>query len=283
MKKPTTYRVAGVQMEPKFAEVATNRSIMITRVAAAAADDVRLIVFPECALTGYGFDSRDEALRCAEPADGPTSQAMRNAIRRLDIFVIYGFLEADGDRLYNACVLVGPRGVVGSYRKVHLPHLGVDRWVDPGDRPFAVHDAGGFKVGMHICYDGSFPETGRVLSLMGADLLVLPTNWPTHSETAAEHMIATRALENTVYAMAVNRVGEERGFRYIGRSSIAAPDGQVMAFAGAAREQVITADIDPAKARQKHLIRVPGLHEIDRFADRRPGFYGPIVEPNGRS
>ena len=282
MIKPTTFRVAGVQMEPKFAEVATNCSTMLIRVAAAATDNVRLVVFPECALTGYGFDSRDEARHCAEPVDGPTSQAMRNAIRKLDIFVIYGFLEADGDRLYNACVLVGPRGVVGSYRKVHLPHLGVDRWVDPGDRPFAVHDAGGVKVGMHICYDGSFPETGRVLSLLGADLLVLPTNWPTHSETAAEHMIATRALENTVYAMAVNRVGEERGFRYIGRSSIAAPDGQVIAFAGAAREQVITAEIDPAKARQKRLIRVPGLHEIDRFADRRPGFYGPIVEPNGR-
>jgi predicted amidohydrolase len=281
--KPTTFRVAGVQMEPKFAEVAINRSTMLIRVAAAATDNVRLVVFPECALTGYGFDSRDEARHCAEPVDGPTSQAMRNAIRKLDIFVIYGFLEADGDRLYNACVLVGPRGVVGSYRKVHLPHLGVDRWVNPGDRPFAVHDAGGVKVGMHICYDGSFPETGRVLSLLGADLLVLPTNWPTHSETAAEHMIATRALENTVYAMAVNRVGEERGFRYIGRSSIAAPDGQVIAFAGAAREQVITAEIDPAKARQKRLIRVPGLHEIDRFADRRPGFYGPIVEPNGRS
>jgi predicted amidohydrolase len=280
--KPTTFRVAGVQMEPKFAEVAINRSTMLIRVAAAATDNVRLVVFPECALTGYGFDSRDEARHCAEPVDGPTSQAMRNAIRKLDIFVIYGFLEADGDRLYNACVLVGPRGVVGSYRKVHLPHLGVDRWVNPGDRPFAVHDAGGVKVGMHICYDGSFPETGRVLSLLGADLLVLPTNWPTHSETAAEHMIATRALENTVYAMAVNRVGEERGFRYIGRSSIAAPDGQVIAFAGAAREQVITAEIDPAKARQKRLIRVPGLHEIDRFADRRPGFYGPIVEPNGR-
>jgi 5-aminopentanamidase len=282
MSQPGTYRVVGVQMEPKIGEVATNRTSMITRLTAAAADGAHLVVFPECALTGYGFASRAEALRVAEPADGPSSQAIKSALKRLDVFVVYGFLEADGDRLFNACLLVGPRGVVGVYRKVHLPMLGVDRWVDPGDRPFAVHDAGGLKIGMHICYDGSFPETGRVLSLLGADLLVLPTNWPTHSETAAEHMIATRALENTVYAIAVNRIGEERGFRFIGRSSIAAPDGQVMACAGVSREQVISADVDVAKARQKHLVRVPGLHEINRFADRRPGFYGPIVEPNGR-
>jgi predicted amidohydrolase len=135
---------------------------------------------------------------------------------------------------------------------------------------------------MHICYDGSFPESGRVLALLGADILVLPTNWPTHSECAAEHMIATRAMENTVYAMAVNRVGEERGFRFIGRSSIAAPNGEVLAYASQTSEEILYADVDPTRARQKHLVRVPGKHEINRFADRRPSFYAPIGAPNGR-
>ncbi|HKM53406.1 MAG TPA: carbon-nitrogen hydrolase family protein, partial [Isosphaeraceae bacterium] len=60
------------------------------------------------------------------------------------------------------------------------------------------HELAGLRIGMHLCYDGSFPETARVLTLLGADLLVLPTNWPTHSECAAEHMIPTRAMENTV-------------------------------------------------------------------------------------
>ena len=155
-------------------------------------------------------------------------------------------------------------------------------FVDPGDRPFAVHDAGGLKVGMHICYDGGLPRVGRVLTLLGAELLVLPTNWPTHSECAAEHMIATRAMENVVYAMAVNRVGEERGFRFIGRSSIAARPASASRSPAPDREEILYADIDPAKARQKRLVRVPGKHEIDRIADRRPGFYGPIVAPNGR-
>ena len=179
-------------------------------------------------------------------------------------------------------VLAGPDGVVGSYRKVHLPFLGIDMFVDPGDRPFAVHDAGGLKVGMHICYDGGFPETARVLALLGADLLVLPTNWPTHSECAAEHMIPTRAMENTVYVMAVNRVGEESGFRFIGASSIVDPSGRRARQGGARSEEVLQAEIDPSLARRKHLVRVPGRHEIDRIADRRPGFYQILVAPNGR-
>ena len=99
---------------------------------------------------------------------------------------------------------------------------------------------------------------------------------------AAEHMIPTRAMENTVYVMAVNRVGLESGFRFIGTSSIVDPSGRVLARAGSDSEEVIQAEIDPAIARRKHLVRVPGRHEIDRIADRRPRFYQPLVAPNGR-
>ena len=277
-----TIRVAGVQMEPKMGAVARNVDAILERLAVAADDGARLIVFPECALTGYGFQSREEALPCAESLDGPSCARVAAACRERTVWAIYGFLELDGPKLFNACALVGPEGPIATYRKVHLPFLGVDRHVDPGDRPFAVHEAAGIKVGMHICYDGAFPEPARVMTLLGAELLVLPTNWPTHSECAAEHMIATRAMENVVYAMAVNRVGEERGFRFIGRSSIAATSGQILAFASHDAEEILYADVDPAKARQKRLIRVPGAHEIDRIADRRPEFYGPIVAPNKR-
>ncbi len=270
-------RIAAVQMDPKIGAVSNNRDVIVSRLKVAAEDSARLVVFPECALTGYGFESRGEAIPFGEPADGPSAAHLAKVCQALDVWVVYGFLESDGEKLYNACILIGPDGVVATYRKVHLPFLGVDRFTDKGDRPFAVHDAGGVKIGMHICYDGSFPESGRVLTLLGADLLVLPTNWPTHSECAAEHMIATRAMENTVYAMAINRVGEERGFRFIGRSSIAGTNGQILAIASTEREEILYADIEPERARNKHLVRVPGKHEIDRVKDRRPEFYGPIV------
>jgi predicted amidohydrolase len=136
---------------------------------------------------------------------------------------------------------------------------------------------------MHICYDGGFPEVGRVLTLLGADVLVLPTNWPRHAECAAEHMMVCRAMENHVYAMAVNRVGEEAGFRFIGRSSIVAPGGAVLAAAGAEEPTILYATVEPALARNKRLVRVPGLHVIDRLADRRPAFYAPLIALNDRS
>lgn len=275
-------RVAGVQMDPKLGEVARNLGVIEERLRHAAGQGAGLVVFPECALTGYGFGSREEAMEVAQEVPGPATEKVAAACSEAGAYAIFGLIERDGDRLYNACTLVGPQGVVGTYRKVHLPYLGVDRHVDPGDRPFEVLEAGGLRVGMHICYDGAFPEAGRVMSLLGADLLVLPTNWPTRAESAAAHLVPCRAMENTVYAMAVNRVGEERGFRFIGRSSIADPDGEIVATASADGEEVIFADVDPARARQKRLVRRPGLHEINRIADRRPSFYGRIVEPNGR-
>lgn len=276
-------RIAAVQMDPKLGEIDANRRAILQHLGEAAKNGASLVAFPECALTGYGFASRAEALASAEPIPGQSVAMIAQACATLGTFCVFGLLEADGDRLFNACVLVGPEGLVGSYRKIHLPFVGVDRFADPGDRPFAVHEANGLRIGMHICYDGAFPESARVLTLLGADLLILPTNWPTHSETAAEHMMSCRALENVVYTMAVDRVGTESGFEFIGRSSITDTAGNRLAFASADREEILYADIEPAKARAKKLIRRPGLHEVDRIGDRRPSFYGLICEPNGRA
>ncbi|WP_165232430.1 carbon-nitrogen hydrolase family protein [Aquisphaera insulae] len=284
MNHPETVRVAAVQMEPSLGQVAENLARIEAGLGRAAEAGARLAVFPECALSGYGFGSREDGMAHAVPVDGEEIGRIAQAVNRTGCSCILGLLERDGDRLYNACTLVGPGGVIGTYRKVHLPFLGIDMFVDPGDRPFAVHEIAGLglRVGMHICYDGSFPESARIMSLLGADLLVLPTNWPTHSEAAAEHMVSCRAMENTVYYLAVNRVGVESGFRFIGSSSIADPAGNVLCRAPADREEILIADIDPQRARKKHLVRVPGRHEINRIADRRPSYYGPLVQPNGK-
>lgn len=278
----TPLRVTAAQIEPRLGCVAENLERMIRLAGMAARAGSTLIVFPECALTGYCFASREEAMEVAEPFPGPSVARLAEVCRESSIHVAFGMLERDGDRLYNAAALVGPDGPIGSYRKIHLPFLGVDAFADPGDRPFAVHSllGGALRVGMHICYDGSFPESGRVLALLGADLLLLPTNWPTRSECAAEHLAACRAHENVVYAMAVNRVGSERGFQFIGRSSIADPSGTLLARAGAVSEELLHAEIVPALARRKRLVRVPGKHEIDRFRDRRPEFYAEITRPD---
>jgi predicted amidohydrolase len=189
-------------------------------------------------------------------------------------------VEQEQDRLFNAAVLVGPQGVLGHYRKIHLPYLGLDQFTTPGDRLFRVDHVANVRIGMSICYDGSFPESTRSLALLGADLIVLPTNWPPGAETTAQYVTNARAVENNVYFMAVNRVGVERGFRFIGHSKIADPHGNTLAEAPGTDEEILYAEVDPHLARRKHLVRVPGKHEIDRMADRRPEMYGLLTEPH---
>ena len=270
------FQVSAVQMDVKIGDKAHNLARIEEFARAAAAGGSRLIVFPECALTGYCFESREEAYEYSEPVPGPAVERMTSVAAELDVLIVFGLLERDGERLFNALSLVCPEGQLASYRKVHMPHLGVDHFADPGDRPFAVHDTSLCRLGMNICYDGAFPESARVMTLAGADLIVLPTNWPPGAEEFAAYAINTRAMENVVYYLAANRVGRERGFQFIGTSRICDVHGRSLAEAANKSEVILSATIDPAVARQKRLERVPGMHWIDRIADRRPEFYGDI-------
>lgn len=273
-------KIAGVQWDNKIGEVQANLDRMIAFHRETRRNGAELTVFPECALSGYCFTSREEALPFSQTIPGPATEAFQQVCREVGGAVIFGLLERDGDRLFNALAFVSGNGVVGSYRKIHLPLLGIDRFTDYGDRPFAVQEYQGVKIGMNICYDGGFPETARCLTLLGADIVVLPTNWPPGAECAAEYTSNARAIENTIYYMAVNRVGTERDVTFVGRSRICDPLGKTIATADASSETILYAEIDVAKARNKQLIRVAGENEVNRIADRRPEMYGLLVEPH---
>ncbi len=273
-------RIAAVQMDVTLADIAGNLSRMITKTRETRAAGAELTIFPECALTGYCFDSIDEARPYAESIPGPSVDKMAALCAELGGFVVFGLLEKEGARVFNALALVGPQGLIGSYRKIHLPRLGVDMYTDFGDRPFAVHEINGLRIGMNICYDGGFPESGRCLALLGADLIVLPTNWPPGAEAAADYAINTRAMENTVYYAAADRVGVERGVPFIGKSKICDPLGKTLGYADHTHEEILYADIDVSRSRNKHLIRKAGVNEVNRIADRHPEMYSKLVEPH---
>ena len=271
---PPPFTLAAVQMDVRLGDPIANAGRMEELAHRAARQGARLVVFPECALTGYVFDSLAEAKEYAQRIPGPATAKFQELSKELGIHVVYGLLEEAEEGLFNALALVGPEGLIASYRKVHLPHLGVDHHVTPGNRPFETHDTPLCRLGMNICYDGAFPEASRLMALDGADLIVLPTNWPQGAEEFARYGINTRALENTVYYVSANRVGEERGFRFIGLSRIVDVHGRTLAEADGSSETILFARVDPALARDKTIYRVPGRHWIDRMADRRPEFYG---------
>lgn len=271
--------IAAAQMDVALGDREGNRERVESLLAQAARRGARLVAFPECSLSGYCVESLEEALSLAEPIPGPTTLRLAETCKRLSVHMVVGLIESDFDRVFNTCALIGPGEVLATYRKLHLPFMGLDRFATPGDRPFAVHTVGPLRVGLSICYDVSFPESSRVLALAGADLIVLPTNWPPAASCVAECTINTRAMENNIYYLAVNRIGTERGFSFIGRSRICEPTGRTLATAEHDRPEVLYAEIDPALARNKHLVRIAGKHEIDRFRDRRPEMYGAIVAP----
>lgn len=272
-------KIAVAQIDIKILQPQVNLAQMRS-VMQRLAGEAELVIFPECALTGYCFESLEEGRQVAEAVPGPATEAFTETCRQLNMHVVFGMLERDGDAIYNAAVLVGPSGVVGSYRKIHMPYLGIDRFANYGNRPFEIFQVGDVRIGMLICYDVGFPEAPRILALQGADLIILPTNWPPGAECMSEHSIPARAMENSVYFAACDRVGEERGTKFIGNSSICGVDGKRLAEAMHTNEAILIADINPERARNKRIVRVPSRHLIDRLADRRPEMYGRLVEPH---
>ena len=121
MSEPKTVCVAAVQMEPLIGEVDANLRTILTRFREATAAGARLVVFPECALSGYGFDSREEALPFAEPIPGLSTREIAAACSEANAFAIYGLLERDGERLFNVSVLVGPNGWSGRIARSTSP------------------------------------------------------------------------------------------------------------------------------------------------------------------
>jgi predicted amidohydrolase len=269
-------RVAVAQLDPKLGEKQRNLEVCLARLEEAVAARAQLLVLPECAVPGYMFDSAEEALPFAEEIPGPTTEALAEACRRLDAHVVCGLLERDGDVLHNAAVLVGPDGLVGTYRKTHLPFLGVDRFVAAGDE-LNVYETPLGRIGIEICYDLRFPEATRTLALRGADLIAHPTNFPLAARVQTELITVARAAENRVFLLTANRVGKERWAEFCGWSQIVDPYGRRLAEADGTEETLLVAEVDVEQARDKDYV-VPGDYELYLFGDRRPELYGALVE-----
>jgi predicted amidohydrolase len=270
-------RVAVAQIEPKLGETEHNLELCLSRLEEAAGRGCSLVVLPECASSGYVFESAEEALPYAEEVPGPFVAALEAACARLGLHCVSGMLERDGDAVRNAAVLVGPDGLVGRYRKSHLPFLGIDRFVAPGDE-LDVFDTPIGRIGVEICYDLRFPEVTRMLALAGADLVALPTNWPMAARGNADILTRARAYENRVFLLVANRVGRERDTEFCGWSQICDVRGERIAEAGATEEVLLVAEIDLAEARSKEIVPVPGQYEMSLFGHRRPELYGALTE-----
>lgn len=267
-------KIAAVQFEPIFGEVENNLDQAEGLI---KKSDAHLFVLPELFNTGYLFTSKEEVLSLSEEIpDGKTTQMLCNMAKEKGIFIAGGIAEKDGGRIFNSSVLVSPEGYVGRYRKIHL-FFEETLWFDQGNEGFAMYDTGTGKMGIMICFDWFFPESMRVLSLMGAEIICHPANLVM---PFCQDAMKTRCLENHVFAITANRTGtENRGgssVSFTGGSQITGPDGSILCRAGKDSREVITTEIDVIAARDKRL----NIYN-DLFADRKPEWYRDLTTGGG--
>jgi predicted amidohydrolase len=272
----SSLRVAFVQGRPRFGCVAENLERGLALAATVEAD---LVVLPELWASGYVFSSHAEVAALAEDAAaGPTAAAVGAAARREKRHYVAGFAERSRGRFYNSSMLVGPRGVVNVYRKLHL-FENEPRWFRRGDLPLSVHRVGPARVGMLICFDWRFPEAARALALQGADVIAHPSNLVYRN---AQDTLRTRAFENRVFVATANRTGVETRpagrVPFTGHSQIVDPVGEVMVRASRSEQTARAVDCDLARSHDKAMTSITHL-----FTSRRPEFYGDLVRPVRRT
>lgn len=272
MGSAPTHRVVGLQTRPEFGAVSRNLDAAGRLFEGLEAD---LVVLPELFATGYCFRDRAEAQEFAEPyPGGKTVERLCAWSEQTGGIVVGGFLERDGNRLFNAAAVVAAGRPLLAYRKLHLFGFEPELYT-PGDRDLRVVEHAGLRVGIMICFDWIYPEAARVLALKGADVIAHPSDlvlrW-------CQQAMRVRALENGVYVITSNRVGTEHRpprpeIRFTGHSVIVDPLGEVLAEGPPEDEARLEAHVDVARARDKTMPVVGN----DRLAERRPVFYEALL------
>jgi predicted amidohydrolase len=269
-------------MEPRLYDLEVNLDKTLEFIRECSLCAVDVAVFPECALTGYALTA-EEAASIAITLPGSETARLTEACEQADLeAIVIGTIERDKEgRLFNSALLIGPNGLIASYRKTHLPFLGVDRYLAAGDDLPGPFETEGGRLGMLICYDLRFPEPSRVLSLAGAQVITLPTAWPQAATLYPDFMAQSRAAENGIFLVAANQVGGNRGTRFLGRSVIVSPNGEKLAEGDTEREEILVAEVDLALSDDKNRITVPDEYELYLFDDRRPELYRPLATDQG--
>jgi len=258
-------KVGYVQTSPIFSDVTQNFKQVENLLGNTKAD---LIILPELFATGYTFISKEEVESLAENAEGKTAEFLMKIAKRTGAVVVGGFIEKDGNQIFNSSMIVSDSEVLGTYRKLHL-YYKEKLWFSPGNKPLKIYEVKNAKIGIMICFDWFFPETMRSLNLLGADIIAHPANLVL---PYCQRAMITRCLINRVFAITSNRIGNEaRGednFTFTGGSQITSYNGDVLSSAPKDKPHIDFVKIDVEKARDKNINVYNNV-----IKDRRTEFY----------
>jgi len=279
-KREAIVKIACIQMEPIVGKKESNVQKTIEMIKEAAGNGAKLIVLPELCNSGYVFKDRDQAFELAENIpDGPTCQAWADVAAKLNLHLVAGINERDGNVLYNSSVVINNKGYVGTFRKVHLWNE-ENLFFEPGNLGFPVFNTPLGRIGTFICYDCWFPESYRLCALQGADILCVPTNWVPipgqleGREAMANILVMAGAHSNSVFIAAADRIGTERTQPFIGQSIIVSYSGwPIGGPASPDAEEIIYAEANLSDARRKR-----NWNEYNQILrDRRTDVYDEMI------
>lgn len=246
--------VGFYQMEPELFDVEANTNKALKALERVEAD---LIVLPELFHSGYAFKTKEEVEKCAESIPGYTTEKLTEVARDNHMVIVAGICEKKGNTFYNSAVCITDT-YTGVYRKVHL-FLDEKKFFTPGNE-FSVFDS----VGVMVCFDYFFPEAARTLMLKGAKLIAHPANLIL---PYCPDAMVVRSLENRVFSVTCNRIGEERGLTFIGQSQIVDSKGNLL-YRAQTEEELVVQDINLDEADNKFITQKNNLLE-----DRNPHAY----------
>jgi N-carbamoylputrescine amidase len=283
------FRIGLVQMSCA-ADPNENLAKAEWKIREAAARGAQIICLQELFRSQYFCREEDHKMfALAEPIPGPSTEALGKLARELGVVIIAPLFERRAAGVYhNTAAVIGTSGgIIGIYRKMHIPDdpLYFEKfYFTPGDLGFLNFDTPFGRIGTLVCWDQWYPEGARLSSLAGANILFYPTAIGWHPSEKAQHGAAqldawktiqrAHAIANGIYVAAVNRVGfegpREKGIEFWGSSFVADPFGQVIAEAPLDQEEILVVECDPAR-----------MEEVRRnwpfLRDRRIDAYGPIL------
>lgn len=261
------YQIALAQYQPIRKNVSANIKKLQKLLNNIEAD---LIVLPELANTGYLYASQEDLRPYSEPNDGsgPFLSALIDNAKQSGGVIVTGYSEIQGDAIFNSAAAVNNTGVIENYRKTHL-YDNEKFLFQPGDSGFKVFEWRNVKIGMMICFDWIFPEASRTLALDGAQILAHPANLVL---PYCQDAMVTRSIENGVFTITANRIGEEkegdRRLKFTGASQMTAPSGAILYRGPETKTTVHITSVDPQLALDKKIS--DNNHLVD---DRRPSLY----------
>ncbi len=233
------FQVAAIQITPIMNDVDANLKRGIHFAREAIKEEANLIVFPELWNTGY-YLSKEVFCQLAETTEGKTVTTFQEEAQREGVTIVCPFVEKEEGNLYISTVVIDANGEnMGVVRKGLL--WGREHQIfKEATLEYPTFDSEVGKIGVLICYEMEFPETSRLLALEGATLIVCPSVWSMAASHRWDIQLPARALDNTVFVLGVNTVGNNS----CGKSKLISPLGDILAEASDRKEEILVRAVD---------------------------------------